>query len=129
MAAAEILGCMTATTLIDPDVFYFSTSIAAEMDMHTTQVCFSTPAAILTDAALHQLFREKYGLVHNVEPAYVEAKAPGMQAAMMKVYRQMAFGSTVSLPLAIGVLDSAADQQRQVWLCWPSDAVVLLGSD
>ena len=108
VAAAEILGCMTATTLIDPDVFYFSTSIAAEMDMRTTQVCFATPAAILTDVALHQLFRQKYGLVHNVEPAYVEAKTPGLQAAMMKVYRQMAFGSTVSLPLAIGVLDSAA---------------------
>ncbi len=108
MAAAEILGCLTATTLIKPEVFYFSTSIAAEMDMRTTQVCFATPAAILMDVALHQLFRDKYGLVHNVEPAYVEAKVPGIQAAMLKVYRQMALGSTVSLPLAIGALDSAA---------------------
>jgi len=108
VAAAEILGSMTAVTLIDPELYYFSTSIAAEMDMRTTQVCFATPAAILTDVALHQLFRNKYGLVHNIEPGYVEAKAPGLQAAMMKVYRQMAFGSTVSLPLAIGALDSAA---------------------
>ena len=65
-------------------------------------------AHLLTDVALHQLFRERYGLVHNVEPAYVEAKVPGLQAASMKVYRQMALGSTVSLPLAIGTLDSAA---------------------
>lgn len=108
VAAAEILGCMTATTLIAPDLYYYSTSIAAEMDMRTTQICFATPAAILTDAALHQLFRGKYGLVHNVEPAYVEAKTPGIEAAMMKAYRQMAFGATVSLPLAIGALDSAA---------------------
>ena len=108
VAAAEILGCMTAATLVDPDVFYYSTSIAAEMDMRTTQIRFCTPSAILTDVALHQLFREKYGLVHNVEPAYVEAKTPGIQAATMKVFRQMAFGSTVSLPLAIGALDNAA---------------------
>lgn len=108
VAAAEILGCMTATSLINPDVYYFSTSIAAEMDMHTTQLRFATPSAILTDAALHQLFRVKYGLVHNVEPAYVDAKAPGIQAAMLKVYRQMALGATVSLPMAIGVLDNAA---------------------
>ncbi len=108
VAAAEILGCMAAATLLNPDVYYYSTSIAAEMDMRTTQVCFATPAAMLTDAALHQLFRFKYGLVHNVEPAYVEAKVPGIQAAAMKVYRQMALGSTVSLPLPIGVLDSAA---------------------
>ncbi|MCP5115331.1 MAG: hypothetical protein GY953_31265, partial [bacterium] len=108
VAAAEILGCMTATTLLDPEVYYFSTSISAEMDMRTTQICYCTPSAILTDVALHQLFREKYGLVHNVEPAYVEAKIPGVQAATMKVYRQMALGSTVSLPLAIGALDSAA---------------------
>ena len=108
VATAEILGCMTATTLLDPDVYFFSTSIAAEMDMRTTQVCFCTPSAMLTDAALHQLFRVKYGLVHNVDPAYVEAKTPGVQAATLKVYRQMALASTVSLPLAIGVLDSAA---------------------
>lgn len=108
VAAAEILGSMTATSLLNADVYYFSTSIAAEMDMRTTQLCFCTPSAMLTDVALHQLFHEKYGLVHNVEPAYVEAKTPGMQAASMKVYRQMALGSTVSLPLAIGALDSAA---------------------
>jgi trimethylamine--corrinoid protein Co-methyltransferase len=108
VATAEILGCMTAATLIRPDLFYYSTSISAEMDMRTTQVCFATPAAMLTDVALHQLFREKYGLVHNIEPAYIEAKTPGMQAILLKVYRQMAFGSTVSLPLAIGVLDNGA---------------------
>ncbi len=108
IAAAEILGCMTATSLINPDVYYFSTSITGEMDMKTTQVCYGTPAAILTDAALHQLFRHRYGLVHNVEPGYVEAKVPGLQAAFLKTYRQMAFGCTVSMPLPIGALDNGA---------------------
>lgn len=108
VAAAEILGGITATSLINPEVFYFSTSITGEMDMKTTQVCYSTPAAILTDAALHQLFHRRYGIVHNVEPGYVEAKVPGLQAAFMKTYRQMAFGATVSLPLPIGALDNAA---------------------
>ncbi len=108
VAAAEILGCMTATSLINPDVYYFSTSITGEMDMKTMQICYGTPAAILTDVALHQLFRRRYGLVHNIEPGYVEAKVPGLQAAFLKTYRQMAFGSTVSLPLPIGALDNAA---------------------
>ncbi|MCX7826741.1 MAG: trimethylamine methyltransferase family protein, partial [Verrucomicrobiae bacterium] len=108
VAAAEILGCITATSLIDPNVFYFATSIAGEMDMKTTQVCYCTPAAILTDALLHQLFRKRYGLVLNVEPGYVEARTPGLQAAFMKTYRQMAFGCTVSLPLPIGALDNGA---------------------
>jgi trimethylamine--corrinoid protein Co-methyltransferase len=108
VAAAEILGCLAATSLIAPKVFYFSTSIAGEMDMRTTRVCYCTPAAILTDVALHQLFRYRYGMVHNVEPGYVEAKAPGLQAAFMKTYRQMAFGCTASLPLPIGALDNAA---------------------
>ena len=78
------------------------------MDMRTTQVCYCTPAAILTDVVLHQWFRQRYGLVHNVEPGYVEAKTPGLQAAFMKTYRQMAFGCTVSLPLPIGGLDNGA---------------------
>jgi len=108
VAAAEILGCMTATSLINPDVYYFSTSITGEMDMKTTQVCYGTPAAILTDVALHQLFRCRYGLVHNIEPGYVEAKIPGIQAAFLKTYRQMAFGCTVSMPMPIGALDNGA---------------------
>ena len=108
VAAAEILGCMAATTLVDPDVFYFSTVISGEMDMRTTQICYATPAAILTDAALHQLLRYKYGIVCNVEPAYVEAKIPGIQAAALKTYRQMALGSTASHSLPIGLLDNGA---------------------
>lgn len=108
VATAEILGCITATSLINPDVYYFSTSITGEMDMKTTQVCYSTPAAILTDVVLHQLFRHHYGMVHNLEPGYVEAKVPGLQAAFMKTYRQMAFGCTASLPLPIGALDNGA---------------------
>jgi len=108
VAAAEILGCITATSLINPDVYYFSTSITGEMDMKTTQVCYCTPAAILADVALHQLFRRRYGIVHNVEPGYVEAKISGLQAAFMKTYRQMAFGCTVSMPLPIGALDNGA---------------------
>ncbi len=108
VATAEILGGLTVTSLINPDVYYFSTSITGEMDMKTTRVCYSTPAAILTDVVLHQLFRQRYGLVHNVEPGYVEATVPGLQAAFMKTYRQMAFGCTASLPLPIGALDNAA---------------------
>jgi trimethylamine--corrinoid protein Co-methyltransferase len=108
VATAEILGCITAATLVDPDVFYYATVITGEMDMRTTQVCYATPAAILTDAALHQLFRFKYGLVVNVEPAYLEAKCPGMQAAFMKTYRQMALASTVSSSLPIGLLDNGS---------------------
>ncbi|HRU05634.1 MAG TPA: trimethylamine methyltransferase family protein [Candidatus Brocadiia bacterium] len=108
IATAEILGCLTAATLLAPDVFYYATAITGEMDMRTTQVCYATPAAILADAALHQLFRWRYGLVLNVEPAYVEAKAPGVQAAFMKAYRQMAFASTASSSLPLGLLDNGS---------------------
>lgn len=108
IATAEILGCTTACSLIAPDALYFATAISGEMDMKTTQICYATPAAILTDALLHQLFRFKYGMVLNVEPAYLEAKCPGIQAAFMKTYRQMALAATVSAPLGIGLLDNGA---------------------
>jgi trimethylamine--corrinoid protein Co-methyltransferase len=108
IATAELLGCITASTLINPDVFHYGTVISGEMDMKTTQVCYATPAAILTDAALHQLFRFKYGMVVNVEPAYLEAKCPGMQAAFMKTYRQTALAAMVSAPLPIGLLDNGS---------------------
>ncbi len=108
IATAEILGCITACSLIAPDAFYFATAISGEMDMKTTQICYATPAAILTDALLHQLFRFKYGIVLNVEPAYVEVKCPGIQAAFMKTYRQLALAAMVSAPLGIGLLDNGS---------------------
>jgi trimethylamine--corrinoid protein Co-methyltransferase len=108
IATAEILGCTTACSLVAPDVFYFATAISGEMDMKTTQICYAMPAAILTDAVLHQLFRFKYGMVLNVEPAYLEAKCPGIQAAFMKTYRQMALGAMVSSSLPIGLLDNGS---------------------
>ncbi|MDD3521306.1 MAG: trimethylamine methyltransferase family protein [Actinomycetota bacterium] len=108
VAAAEIIGGITATSLLHPELFYFGCSISGEMDMHTTNIRFSTPAAILTDAGLHQLFRYKYGIVLNVEPAYIEAKSPGIQAAMLKIFRQMALGCTAGSSLPIGTLDNAS---------------------
>jgi trimethylamine--corrinoid protein Co-methyltransferase len=108
IAAAEILGGITACSLVAPDVYYFATAISGALDMRTTQVCYATPAAILTDVILHQLFRERYGLVLNVEPAYVEAKAPGVQAAWMKCFRQMAFGCMAAHSFPLGLLDNGA---------------------
>jgi trimethylamine--corrinoid protein Co-methyltransferase len=108
VAAAEILGGITAVSLIDPDIYYYCTTISGEMDMKTMQVCYAAPAAILTDAALHQLFRTRYGIVCNVECGYVEAKTPGIQAAFMKTFRQMAFGATVSSSMPLGLLDNAS---------------------
>jgi trimethylamine--corrinoid protein Co-methyltransferase len=108
VAAAEILGGITAASLLAPDVFYYGTSIAGEMDMRTTQICYGTPAPILTDVALHQMFRDYYGLVLNVESGYVDAKCPGLQAASIKMYRQMAFACTASCSLPVGLLDNGA---------------------
>lgn len=108
VAAAEIIGGITAASLIHPELFYFGCSISGEMDMRTTNIRFSTPAAILTDAGLHQLFRYRYGLVMNVEPAYIEAKSPGIQASILKLFRQMALGCTAGSSLPIGTLDNAS---------------------
>jgi trimethylamine--corrinoid protein Co-methyltransferase len=108
VAAAETLGGIVAASLINPDAFYYSTSITSEMDMKTTAIRFATPGAMLTDALVHQLFRYKYGIVHNVEPAYIDARLPGIQAAYLKMFRLMAQAGTVSLPLPLGLLDNGS---------------------
>ena len=108
VAAAECLGGVVASSLINPEPYYYTASISSELDMRTTQICFSTPAAILTDALVHQLFRRKYGIVHCVEPAYIEAKKPGIQASYLKMFRLMAQAMCVSLPLPLGLLDNGS---------------------
>jgi len=108
VGAAECLGGVVASSLINPEPYYYTASITSELDMRTTQICFATPAALLTDALIHQLFRYKYGIVHNVEPGYIEAKKPGIQASYLKMFRLMAQAMTVSLPLPLGLLDNGS---------------------
>jgi len=108
VAAAETLGGIVAASLINPDVYYFSTAISSELDFRTTHIRFATPSAVLTDALLNQLFRYKYGIVHNIEPAYIEAKYPGSQAAYQKMFRQFTLAATAAMPLPLGLLDNAA---------------------
>jgi len=104
VATAEILGGITAVSLINPDLNFYSTSITSEVDMRTLAPCFATPSAVLTDAALHQLFKFKYGIVHNVDPAYVEGNTPSIQATFAKMFRLGMQAQTVSMPLPIGLL-------------------------
>ena len=108
VGAAEILGGIVAASLINPNVYYYTASITSEMDFRTTQLRFSTPSAVLTDALLNQLFRYKYGIVHNIEPAYVDAKYPGSQAAYLKMFRQMALAACSAMPLPLGLLDNGS---------------------
>jgi len=108
VGAAECLGGVVASSLLNPEPYYYTASITSELDMRTTQICFTTPAAMQCDALIHQLFRYKYGIVHNVEPAYIEAKKPGIQASYMKMFRLLAQAMTVSLPLPLGLLDNGS---------------------
>lgn len=108
VAAAEMLGGITAASLINPNVFYYTASISSEMDFRTTQLRFSTPAAVLTDSLLNQLFRYKYGIVHNIDPSYIDAKYPGSQAAYFKMFRQLTLAATSAMPLPLGLLDNGA---------------------
>ena len=108
VAAAETLGGIVMASLINPDVYYFSTSISSEMDFRTTSLRFSTPSAVLTDALLNQLFRYKYGIVHNIDPSYIDAKYPGSQAAYLKLFRQFTLAATSAMPLPLGLLDNGA---------------------
>ncbi len=108
VAAAEIIGGITAASLINPDAYYYCASISAQMDMKTTKLCYSAPSATLADALLGQLFRYKYGIVHNVDAAYIEAKQPGIQSATLKMYRQLTLAGTAAVHLPLGMLDNGA---------------------
>ncbi|MBT3320637.1 MAG: hypothetical protein HN389_12830 [Clostridia bacterium] len=108
VAAAEIIGGITAASLINPDAYYYSASISAQMDMKTTQLNYSTPSATLADALLNQLFRYKYGIVHNIDAAYIECKQPGIQSSTLRMYRQLTLAGTAAVHLPLGMLDNGA---------------------
>lgn len=92
VGVAETIGGWLAGWACGEDVSFGAIPLSGVVDMRNGSVLFSTPETILIDSALHQFFREVYGIGVGLCIGYTDAKIPGLQALNDKLLKSLAYG-------------------------------------
>lgn len=81
LAAAEIVGGLILSYIIDPDAPLMGYISCSQVDMKTGNITFSTPQTVRLDATVYQAMEKCFGGCTWVGGrGYISAKAPGLQA-------------------------------------------------
>ena len=89
---AETIGGWLAGWACGDGVAFGAIPLSGVADMRNGSVLFSTPETILVDSAMHQFFREVYGIGIGLCIGYTDAKVPGMQALNDKLLKALGYG-------------------------------------
>ena len=92
VGVAETIGGWLAGWACGDEVTLGAIPLSGVVDMRSGSVLFSTPETIAIDSALHQFFREVYGIDVGLCIGYTDAKVPGLQALNDKLLKSLAYG-------------------------------------
>ena len=108
---AEIVTGWVLHRLLDPELPLGGIVCSGSLDMRTGRALFGSPEAIVQDCGVVQTLQHFYGIRIYISSAYVDCKAPGIEAAFAKLYKAMAGGMfTHNFNMSCGLLDAG-----QVW--------------
>ena len=95
MAMAEMVGGWICGYAYNDQIRLNCIPVSGTMDMRSTRMLYSSPAAVLQDAMLYQIFQYQYGMstVPECTATYVDAKYPGIRALHDKVFKTMSLFS------------------------------------
>ena len=82
---AEILGVMTAIRAIYPNAKVAGGMTSGSVNMRTGSASFATPESIIQDLILAELYENLYGQDFGIGVGNIDAKYPGIEAALEKV--------------------------------------------
>jgi len=110
LGCAEIIAGWIVGKTINPNVALGGIICSGSLDMKTTEVCFSSPEAVLQDACVIQMFEDLYGGGVISGSSYIDAKTPNAQAAFEKAFKKIALRINMGLggDFTIGTLDAGA---------------------
>ena len=97
---AEILGIWTCIKSLTPTAPVEASTVAGVMDMRTGRAIFGVPEPVLIDLGLAQLYGRYYGLEYNHGVSWIDAKYPGAQAGLERMFKLMtcAVGGMINYP-------------------------------
>lgn len=111
VAAAEVLGGWICARACDPEGMLTASICSGSTNMATASASYSSPDAMLEQLAVYYLFKHLCGggaLIGGI--SLIDAKRPGLQAAVDRILKTMVMGFYLDAPPytvgAIGTLDS-----------------------
>ena len=81
---AEIIGTETAIRAVYPEAIVGGGTLTGNLNMQTGSVILANPEAVSQDQILAELYEEIYGQNFGVGVGAIDAKYPGLQAAIEK---------------------------------------------
>jgi trimethylamine---corrinoid protein Co-methyltransferase len=127
IGAAEILGVWAAAKALGEDCPVEARCVAGALNPETGSAKFTSPEIVITDLAVAQLFRQKYGIPCGTGVGLIDAPVPGAMSIYERTFKlsASAFSGEPSFPVgiiggavvfsmeqAILDLDIAANQQN-----------------
>jgi len=104
LSAAELLGGWLTVRSLQPDATFGGGACNGVIDMRQGVACFNAPEALLSNLGVVELFERRYGGGVGVAAGadYIDARAPGLQAAYERTYRAMAIAACTGRPFHMG---------------------------
>jgi len=101
---AEILALWTAIKAVNPDAPVQASVVSGAMDMRLGRASFAAPEAILIDLGMAQLYERRYQLVCDTGVSWIDARYPGTQAALERVFKLMSCAACGKINYPTGAL-------------------------
>lgn len=101
---AEILAIWTAVKAVNPDAPVEASIVSGSMDMRNGKPNFAAPEVILSDMMISQLYERYYHLTCDQGISWIDAKYPGAQAALERVFKLMSSAALGKINYPTGAL-------------------------
>jgi trimethylamine--corrinoid protein Co-methyltransferase len=103
---AEILATWTAVKAVNPDAPVEASVVSGSMNMKYGQPNFAAPEVILSDMTISHLYEKYYHLQCDQGISWIDAKYPGTQAALERMYKLMACAALGKINYPTGAIAS-----------------------
>lgn len=104
IANSEIIGTEVAIRALYPDAIVGGGTLSGAVNMRTGYVTLANPEAIIQDLTLAKLYEELYGQDFGIGVGAIDAKYPGIQAAIEKTIKMLTAYQTGRTNYLVGML-------------------------
>jgi trimethylamine---corrinoid protein Co-methyltransferase len=103
IGAAEILGVWAAAKALSEDCPVEGRCVSGALNPETGAAKFTSPEIVMTDLAVAQLFRQKYGIPCGTGVGLIDAPVPGAMSIYERTFKlsASAFSGEPSFPVGI----------------------------
>jgi trimethylamine--corrinoid protein Co-methyltransferase len=107
VTAAEMLGVWTAVKSLRQDCPVEARGVSGVLNPATGAASFATPETVLTDLAVAQLFRERYGVPCGTGVGLIDAPVPGALSIFERTFKAFCASLAGEPSFPVGIIGGA----------------------